>query len=106
MNSDVWKSFTPDFADRVVKADKLKPVADKLGISMAELALAWCVSNENVSTVMIGAKTPAQLKQNLKAIEAVDKITPDIKAEIDELVPFVPELPKPDGSEMIREQHL
>ncbi|OWZ08692.1 hypothetical protein PHMEG_00018722 [Phytophthora megakarya] len=106
MNSDVWKSFTPDFADRVVKADKLKPVADKLGISMAELALAWCVSNENVSTVMIGAKTPAQPKQNLKAIEAVDKITPDIKAEIDELVPFVPELPKPDGSEMIREQHL
>ncbi|OWZ14906.1 hypothetical protein PHMEG_00011540 [Phytophthora megakarya] len=106
MNSDVWKSFTPDFADRVAKADKLKPVADKLGISMAELALAWCVSNENVSTVMIGAKTPAQLKQNLKAIEAVEEITPDIKAEIDELVPFVPELRKPDGSEMIREQHL
>ncbi|OWZ09377.1 hypothetical protein PHMEG_00017929 [Phytophthora megakarya] len=106
MSSDTWKSFAPDFEDHVVKADKLKPVADKLGISMAELALAWCVSNENVSTVMIGAKTPAQLKQNLKAIEAVDKITADIKAEIDELVPFVPELRKPDGSEMIHEQHL
>ncbi|OWZ08684.1 Voltage-gated potassium channel subunit beta-2 [Phytophthora megakarya] len=95
-----------EIADRLGLANKLKPVADKLGISMAELALAWCVSNENVSTVMIGAKTPAQPKQNLKAIEAVDKITSDIKAEIDELVPFVPELPKPDGSEMIREQHL
>ncbi|KAE8984117.1 hypothetical protein PR001_g23263, partial [Phytophthora rubi] len=49
-------------------------------------------SNENVSTVMIGAKTPAQLEQNLKALEAVEKITPEVKAEIDALVPFVPEL--------------
>ncbi|OWZ02285.1 hypothetical protein PHMEG_00026179, partial [Phytophthora megakarya] len=106
MNSGLWKDLTPDFADRVAQADKLKPVADKLGISMAELALAWCVSNENVSTVMIGAKTPAQLEQNLKAIEAVDKITPEIKAEIDELVPFVPGPSKPDGTEMMREQYL
>ncbi|KAE9168398.1 hypothetical protein PF002_g30630 [Phytophthora fragariae] len=41
---------------------------------------------------MIGAKTPAQLEQNLKALEAVEKITPEVKAEIDALVPFVPEL--------------
>ncbi|OWZ00257.1 hypothetical protein PHMEG_00028593, partial [Phytophthora megakarya] len=106
LSSDLWKAFAPDFADRVAKADKLRPVADKLGISMAELALAWCVSNENVSTVMIGAKTLTQLEQNLKAIEVVDKITADIKAEIDELVPFSPELPKPDALEMVHEQHL
>ncbi|OWZ16075.1 hypothetical protein PHMEG_00010189 [Phytophthora megakarya] len=103
MSSDMWKSFMPDFADRIEKAEKLKPVAEKIGISLAELALAWCVSNENVSTVMIGAKTTSQLEQNLKAIAAVDKITPDIKAEIDELVPFVPQTPKTDGTEMFRE---
>ncbi|KAJ8576567.1 hypothetical protein ON010_g2641 [Phytophthora cinnamomi] len=79
---------------------------DKLGVSMAELALAWCVSNENVSTVMIGAKTLAQLEQNLKAMEAVDKITPEVKAEIDALIPFVPELSKPDGTAAMRSQHL
>ncbi|POM74028.1 Voltage-gated potassium channel subunit beta [Phytophthora palmivora] len=106
LSSGVWRSFTPDFADRVAKADKLKPVADKLGISLAELALAWCVSNENVSTVMIGAKTLTQLEQNLKAIEAVNKITPEVKAEIEELVPFVPVLSQPDGTEQMRAQHL
>ncbi|KAE9335497.1 hypothetical protein PR003_g12990 [Phytophthora rubi] len=92
MENPMFKAISPEFAARVEKADKLKPVAQKLGISLAELALAWCVSNENVSTVMIGAKTPAQLEQNLKALEAVEKITLEVKAEIDALVPFVPEL--------------
>ncbi|KAE8899951.1 hypothetical protein PF003_g16042 [Phytophthora fragariae] len=92
MENPMFKAISPELAARVEKADKLKPVAQKLGISLAELALAWCVSNENVSTVMIGAKTPAQLEQNLKALEAVEKITPEVKAEIDALVPFVPEL--------------
>ncbi|KAE8910284.1 hypothetical protein PF005_g24312 [Phytophthora fragariae] len=92
MENPMFKAISPEFAARVEKADKLKLVAQKLGISLAELALAWCVSNENVSTVMIGAKTPAQLEQNLKALEAVEKITPEVKAEIDALVPFVPEL--------------
>uniref|UniRef100_H3GA92 NADP-dependent oxidoreductase domain-containing protein n=1 Tax=Phytophthora ramorum TaxID=164328 RepID=H3GA92_PHYRM len=106
MADPILKAFSPDFAERVKKADKLKPVADKLGISLAELALAWCVSNENVSTVMIGAKTLAQLEQNLKALAAVEKITPEIKAEIDSLVPFVPELSKPDGLVLVRARHL
>ncbi|KAL3663670.1 Voltage-gated potassium channel subunit beta-2 [Phytophthora oleae] len=99
-------TFTQDFADRVVKADKLKPLCEKLDISMLELALAWCVNNENVSTVMIGAKTLPQLEQNLKALQSVGKITPDIKAEIDALVPFVPELGQADGTEALRAQHL
>ncbi|GMF27094.1 unnamed protein product [Phytophthora lilii] len=106
MENPLFKAFSPDFAERVVKADKLKPVADKLGISLAELALAWCVSNENVSTVMIGAKTLPQLEQNLKALAAVEKITPEVKAEIDSLVPFVPELSKPDMSATMRAKHL
>ncbi|KAG6616661.1 voltage-gated potassium channel subunit beta [Phytophthora cinnamomi] len=106
MENALFKAYSPDFAERVAKADKLRPVADKLGVSMAELALAWCVSNENVSTVMIGAKTLAQLEQNLKAMEAVDKITPEVKAEIDALIPFVPELSKPDGTAAMRSQHL
>ncbi|KAG6613749.1 voltage-gated potassium channel subunit beta [Phytophthora cinnamomi] len=61
MENPQFEAISPDFVERVVKADKLGPVADKLGLSMSELALAWCVSNEDVSTVMIGAKTLAQL---------------------------------------------
>ncbi|KAE8895724.1 hypothetical protein PF003_g20319 [Phytophthora fragariae] len=44
-----------NFEERVSKADKLKPIAKELGCSLAQLALAWCVKNENVSTVIIGA---------------------------------------------------
>ncbi|ETP28482.1 hypothetical protein F442_22224 [Phytophthora nicotianae P10297] len=106
MANPLFKSLSPDFAERVAKADKLKPLAEKLGISMAELAVAWCVSNENVSTVMIGAKTMEQLEQNLKAVEALESITSDVKAEIDSLVPFVPELSKSIGSEMTRGHFL
>ncbi|TDH66027.1 hypothetical protein CCR75_007383 [Bremia lactucae] len=106
MNNELYKSFVPDFPERVVKADKLKPLTEKLGISMAELALAWCVSNPNVSTVMIGARTVAQLEQNLKALDALDKLTPEVKAEIEALIPFVPELPKPDFTATFRNKHL
>ncbi|GMF45996.1 unnamed protein product [Phytophthora fragariaefolia] len=106
MEDPLYKAFTPDFAERVAKADKLRPVAEKLGVPVVELALAWCVSNENVSTVMIGARTLTQLEQNLKAIEVVGKITPEVKAEIDALIPFVPVLSKPDGTAAMRSQHL
>ncbi|RLN55947.1 hypothetical protein BBJ29_007738, partial [Phytophthora kernoviae] len=106
MESPLFKAISPDFAERVAQADKLKPVAEELGISLAELALAWCMSNENVSTVLIGAKTVPQLEQNLKALGAVELITSDVKAKIDALVPFVPQLPKPDVIAMVRAKHL
>ncbi|EEY59282.1 voltage-gated potassium channel subunit beta-2, putative [Phytophthora infestans T30-4] len=42
------KASIPDFDDRVAKADSLKPVAEELGCSMAQLAVAWCLSNDKV----------------------------------------------------------
>lgn len=41
--------------ERLEKVDQLKEVAEKLGVSLAQLALAWCISNPNVSTVITGA---------------------------------------------------
>ncbi|RLN95881.1 hypothetical protein BBJ28_00006407 [Nothophytophthora sp. Chile5] len=106
LSSDYWKGFTPDFAERVAKADKLKPIAEELGVSMVVLAIAWCLSNDDVSTVLIGAKTATQLAQNLKALGVVDKITPEVKAKIEALVPCVPKPPQPDVVAMIRGRHL
>ncbi|RLN14505.1 hypothetical protein BBI17_009937, partial [Phytophthora kernoviae] len=106
MENPLFKAISPDFADRVLKADKLKPIADELGVSMAELAIAWCVSNENVSTVLVGAKTLMQLEQNLKALGAVELITSDVKAKIDALVPFVPQLDCTDQTAIMRSRHL
>ncbi|GMF26187.1 unnamed protein product [Phytophthora lilii] len=90
MDTAAFKAFIPDFDERVAKANKLKPIAEELGVTLAELALAWCVTNENVSTVLIGARNLAQFEQNLKALPVVDKITPEIKAKIDALVPIAP----------------
>ncbi|POM70432.1 Voltage-gated potassium channel subunit [Phytophthora palmivora] len=106
LSSNYWKAFTPDFADRVSKPDKLKPLAEELGVSMAIFAIAWCLSNHNVSTVLIGAKTMKQLEQNLEALKVVDKITPEVKAEVEALVPCIPKVGAPDEVAMIRKRHL
>ncbi|KAF1785868.1 hypothetical protein JG687_00017501 [Phytophthora cactorum] len=106
MDIPVMKAFVGEYEQRVANADKLKPVAEELGVSLLELAIAWCVSNQNVSTVLIAARNLTQLKQNLKALSVVEKITPEVKAKIDTLVPFVPEVAKPDWTENIRTKFL
>ncbi|POM79432.1 Voltage-gated potassium channel subunit beta [Phytophthora palmivora] len=97
-------------SDRYVKnielADQLKPIAKELDCSLAQLALAWCVSNENVSTVLLGASRPSQLEENLKALDFVDKITPEVKTKIDEIVQFVPHAPQQDPLASLRGRHL
>ncbi|ETM32498.1 hypothetical protein L914_20085 [Phytophthora nicotianae] len=106
MDIPVMKAFVGEYDQRVANADKLKPVAEELGVSLPELAIAWCMSNENVSSVLIAARNLAQLKQNLKALSVVEKVTPEVKAKIESLVPFVPEVAKPDGTEKRRTKFL
>ncbi len=62
---------------------ELTKVAEGLGTSMTLLALAWCLKNPNVSTVILGASRAEQLRENLKALEVVDQLTDDVMAEID-----------------------
>ncbi|OWZ10307.1 Voltage-gated potassium channel subunit beta [Phytophthora megakarya] len=94
------------FQEHVDLAEQLKPIAEKLKCSLAQMAIAWCVANENVSTVMVGASRPSQLEDNLKALEVVHKITPEIKAEIDAIVKFVPKVPELDALATVRSRHL
>lgn len=63
-----------------------QPIADKLGITRAQLALAWCLKNENVSAVITGASKPEQVVENCAALKALDKLTPEVLAEIDGIV--------------------
>ena len=58
---------------------------------MAQLALAWCVKNPNVSTVLLGATKPEQLTDNLTSLEVAQRITEDHMREIDELLGNRPE---------------
>jgi voltage-dependent potassium channel beta subunit len=64
----------------------LKPVADSLGCTRAQLAIAWCLLNPNVSTVITGASKVSQLQDNLKALEVLPKLTPDVVERIEEIL--------------------
>lgn len=69
--------------ERVEKVKKLVPVAKDLGCTMSQLALAWCLKNPNVSTVITGASRVEQVHENMKALEVVDKITSDVMERIE-----------------------
>ncbi len=78
--------FSPEGKKKIEKAKKLEPVAKGLGLSLAELALAWCVKNPNVSTVITGASRPQQVKQNMKTIDKIDKLTPEVMSRINKIL--------------------
>jgi len=61
-------------------------VASDLGCTTAQLALAWCLKNPNVSTVITGASRPEQVTENMKAADVVDKLTPDVMEHIDQIL--------------------
>ena len=62
---------------------KLEVVAKELGCSLAQLAIAWCSKNPNVSTVITGASRVSQVEENLKAADVIPKLTADVMARID-----------------------
>lgn len=68
---------------KIEKVRKLTKVADELGTTMARLALAWCLKNPNVSTVIMGASKVSQVEDNLKAIDLVDQISDDVMEKIE-----------------------
>jgi len=63
------------------KVKRLVPIADRLGCSLAQMSLAWCTKNPNVSTVITGASKPAQVTENFGALDVIDALTPDVMAE-------------------------
>jgi voltage-dependent potassium channel beta subunit len=72
-------------ADANAKVQDLKVIADEIGCSLAQLAVAWTASNPNVSTVMLGASKADQIHENLKALEVMAQLTDDHKTRIDEI---------------------
>ena len=75
------------------KVRQLTPVARKLDCTMAQLALAWCLLNEHVSTVITGASRPAQVEQNMQALDVVERITPEVQTRIASILDNEPASP-------------
>ncbi len=76
---------------RIAKTEELRPIADKLGCTLAQLAIAWCVSNPDVSTVITGASRPEQVEENMQALEVAERLTPELLESIDDILGNRPE---------------
>lgn len=79
----------------VAKVRQLTLVAEEIGCSMAQLALAWCLKNLNVSTVITGASRVEQVIENMKAIDVQDDLTEDVMARIETILDNKP-IPETD----------
>jgi aryl-alcohol dehydrogenase-like predicted oxidoreductase len=77
--------------ERISKVRDLTVIAEELGTNMATLALAWCLKNPNVSTVILGASRLSQLEENLKTVDIVDQITDDVMEHIEEVLDNKPD---------------
>ncbi len=71
--------------DANAKVQEFKGIADEIGCTSAQLALAWTASNPNVSTVITGASRVEQLNENLQALEVLGELTGEHKARIEEI---------------------
>ncbi len=67
------------------RVDQLEDVARELGISLAQLSLAWILRESNIASALVGASRPEQVDENVKAVEV--ELSDDVTAQIDELFP-------------------
>ena len=69
--------------ENLSKAKALAPIAKDVGCTQAQLAIAWCLKNPNVSTVITGATRAEQVVENMKALDVVPKLTPEVMTRIE-----------------------
>jgi voltage-dependent potassium channel beta subunit len=72
--------------DKLAKVAALKPIADELGCTLSQFALAWCLKNPFVSSVITGATRMEQVQENMQAVTVVSKITRQILARVDDIL--------------------
>jgi len=70
----------------IEKVKQIAPVAKGLGCTLAQLALAWCLKNQYVSTVITGATRPEQVVENMKAEDLVERLSSDVMERLDSIL--------------------
>lgn len=95
MAQETWLQDNYLTQARVNIAKQLELVAKQLDCSLAQLAVAWCLKNPNVSTVILGASHLAQLQENLKSLEVKDVLTDDIMQTIEDILVDYQETERP-----------
>ncbi len=84
----IQQGITPEKIDKV---KQLQPIAAELGCTLAQLGLAWCLTNPNVSTVITGASRAEQVTENMKALDIAPKLTPELLEQIEGVLGNKPE---------------
>jgi voltage-dependent potassium channel beta subunit len=79
--------------DKLIRVNKIAALAGDLGCTPAQLGVAWCLKNPNVSTVILGASKVSQLQENLKATEVLPKLTDEVMQRIEEILDNKPNHP-------------
>jgi len=72
-------------AGRLARVAALEPLAQEMGATLAQFSLAWCLQNPWVSTVITGASRVEQVHENMKAVNFIDRFTPDVVEAIDSI---------------------
>ena len=72
--------------EKISKLKLLARVAEQLGATLASLAIAWTIKNPNVTTTILGATKKEQLTENFKALEVVQKLTPEVMRDIEKIL--------------------
>ncbi|KAB2342911.1 aldo/keto reductase family protein [Actinomadura rudentiformis] len=80
--ADMVRRYLND--DTLTRVQKLQPIADELGLTMAQLAVAWVLQNPNVSAAIVGASRPEQVRDNVKA--AGVKLDAEVLERIDDVL--------------------
>lgn len=78
-----WIAERVTDAAKLAKVEKLRPIAAELGCTVSQLAIAWCVKNPNVSTVITGASRVSQVQENMKALDVLPKLTAEMMLRIE-----------------------
>jgi voltage-dependent potassium channel beta subunit len=81
-----WLAGRLTDAEAIARVERLRPIADRLGCTMAQLALAWCTKNPHVSTVITGASKVSQVEQNFGALDVIPLLTDEVKEEMEAAV--------------------
>ena len=84
-----WMHDNVTDQERLAKVQALEPLAQELDCTLSQLAIAWCLKNPYVSTVITGASRVEQVHENMKASQIAPKLTPEIMERIDAI--FAPE---------------
>ncbi len=71
--------------EAIEKVKALGKLASEVGLPLSQMSIAWCLKNPNVSTAITGASRVEQMRENLKAMDALEKLTPEIMTRVDEI---------------------